>query len=204
MTVLSSKEIKEYLTRRPDEDPLIIMPLIDPKKQCKTSAIDLRLAFDFILTKRAELATLNFHDLKLKDKLGSFYERAYVGYGREFILHPGGLVLGSTLEYIRIPKDLIAYLVGRSTWGRLGLIIATATLLHPGFKGCPTLELINQGNIPIPLYPGWCIAQLVFHKLEKPEVSSYVSKYSGWVGPTSPEFSMICEESDMDWLIRQE
>lgn len=204
MTVLSSKEIKEYLIRTPDEDPLIIMPLIDPKKQCKTSSIDLRLAFDFILTKRAELATLNFHDPNLKDRLGSFYERVYVGYGREFVLHPRELVLGSTLEYIRMPKDLIAYLVGRSTWGRLGLIIATATLLHPGFKGCPTLELINQGNIPIPLYPGWCIAQLVFHKLESPEASAYISKYSGWVGPTSPEFSKICEESDMNWLIRQE
>ena len=119
MTVLSSKEIKEYLIRPPDEDPLIIMPLIDPKEQCKTSSIDLRLAFDFILTKKAELATLNFHDPNLKDKLSSFYERAYVGYGREFILHPGELVLGSTLEYIRMPKDLIAYLVGRSTWGLL-------------------------------------------------------------------------------------
>ncbi len=203
MTVLTNKNIRQYLNRKPTEDPLVVMPLINPKEQCKTSSIDLRLAFDFILIRRAELSALNLSDPKLRDKLSSFYERVYVGYRREFVLHPGELVLGCTLEYICMPHDLMAYLVGRSTWGRLGLIIATATLLHPGFKGSPTLEILNNGTIPILLYPGWCIAQLVFHKLEEAEVKTYRGKYTGWVGPTSPEFSKICDESDMDWLIRQ-
>jgi len=200
MTVLSNQEIREYLCR--DKDRLVIMPLIEPKEQCSTNSVDVRLGFDFILIRKAELSTLNFKDPQLKDKIRQYYERVYKGYGQEFILHPRELVLGVTLEYLRLPTDLIAYIVGRSTWGRLGLIIATATLIHPGFKGCPTLELVNQGNIPIPLYPGWPIAQLVFHKLKESEKAYYKGKYSGWVGPTSPEFSKISKEViELNWLI---
>lgn len=193
MSVLSSDDIKKYLHR--DEDPLVIMPLIEPEEQFGSNSVDLRLGSYFILFRKAELATLKLEDPQLKNKIGRFYEKVYIPLGQPFILHPRELVLGGTLEYIYIPKDLTVYLIGRSTWGRLGLIIATATLIHPGFKGCPTLELINQGNIPIPLYPGWPIAQLVFHKLTEPEKAYYKGKYTGWVGPTSPEFSKIYEDS---------
>lgn len=173
--------------------------------QLKTS-IDLRLGSEFILMRKGELATLILEDSNLKYNLGKYYERVYVPLGRKFVLHPQELVLGGTLEYIRMPSDLLAYVVGRSSWGRLGLIIATATLVHPTFKGCLTLELTNHGNIPIELYPGLRIAQLVFHNLTKPEQYSYLGKYSGeegWVGPTSPGFSKIHEESEIIRLIQK-
>ncbi|MBA7495124.1 dCTP deaminase, dUMP-forming [subsurface metagenome] len=200
MSVLTNREIREYLSR--SEDPLVIMPLIEPRRQCKTNSVDVRLGFDFILFRKAELSTLDLTDVKLREKIGRYYERVYVGYDQPFMLHPRELVLGGTLEYLRIPKDLTVYITGRSTWGRLGLIIATATLIHPGFKGCPTLELVNHGNIPIQLFPRWPIAQLSFHRLSEPEKAYYQGKYSAWVGPTSPEFSKVSgEQAEQSWLI---
>jgi dCTP deaminase len=97
--------------------------------------------------------------------------------------------------------DVLAYVIGRSSWGRLGLIIATATVIHPGFKGCITLELVNHGDIPIELYPGCFICQLVLHEVQPPQKKPYEGKYSGWVGPTSPEFSKIYKDKDLRrWL----
>jgi deoxycytidine triphosphate deaminase len=75
-------------------------------------------------------------------------------------LHPGQFVLGETLEWIRLPKNLVAFVIGKSTWGRDGLIIATAIGVHPNFSGILTLEISNVGEIPIYLYPGLAIAQL--------------------------------------------
>jgi deoxycytidine triphosphate deaminase len=86
-----------------------------------------------------------------------------------FILHPYEFALGSTLEYIRIPVDLVAQLEGRSTWARLGTLVhLTAGLIHPGSEGTITFELLNAGDLPIMLYPGLRIAQLVFYRLDKP------------------------------------
>ena len=82
--------------------------------------------------------------------------------GETFFLHPHRLVLGSTLEYIRMPGDLTAHVVGRSRWARVGLIIAMATFVHPWYAGCLTLELQNLGDAPLRLLPGLSIAQLVF------------------------------------------
>ena len=93
----------------------------------------------------------------------------YVPFGEQFILHPGTFVLGVTLEWIRLPRDLAAYVIGRSSWGRYGLIIATATGVHPRFTGCLTLELSNVGEIPIKVKPGASICQLFVHQIESEE-----------------------------------
>ncbi|GAH46269.1 unnamed protein product, partial [marine sediment metagenome] len=96
-------------------------------------------------------------------------ESHYVPLGNDFILHPNQFVLGITLEWIHFPKDLAGYVIGRSSWGRQGLIIATATGVHPGFSGCLVLELSNSGEVPIHIYPGLRIAQLFVHRLETEE-----------------------------------
>jgi dCTP deaminase len=90
----------------------------------------------------------------------------YVRFGDKFVLHPRSFVLGSTLEWIRMPKNVAGYVTSRSSWGRRGLIIATATGVHPGFTGCLTLELFNSGEIPIALYPGMGISQFFMHTVE--------------------------------------
>jgi dCTP deaminase len=204
--VLSGEEILTFIDRK--EDPLVIMPpLYELSELKKVNTVDLRLGLELIVMKKGELATLQFgNSEEIEDDIGRFYERVYMSLGENFVLHPQELVLGATLEYIVLPKDLMAYIIGRSSWGRLGLIIATATVIHPGYKGRPTLELVNHGNIPVHLYPGSPvgIAQLALHYVG-PGQEPYTGKYSGWVGPTSPGFSKIHEDEHlMNWLGKRE
>ncbi len=192
--VLSGLEIWNILQRSKDEDPLVVMPPFYEKEMLlEANCIDVRLGHEFIIMRKAELSSLKF-DVELKKILHRFYETTYVDFDEDFVLHPGELVLGSTLEYIVLPRDILAYILGRSSWGRLGLIIATATVIHPGYKGCPTLELVNTGNIPIHLFPGAPIpiAQLILHWVG-PGQKPYAGRYSEhrWVGPTGPGYSRI-------------
>jgi dCTP deaminase len=117
-----------------------------------------------------------------------------------FILHPGEFVLGSTMEYVRLPHDLVARLEGKSSLGRLGLLIhSTAGYVDPGFEGHLTLELSNVANLPITIYPNMKIGQISFFRLssvaENPYGSSKVgSKYQGQRGPTPSKYYENFEE----------
>ncbi len=111
-----------------------------------------------------------------------------------FILHPGEFVLGSTLERVRLPDDLVARLEGKSSLGRLGLLIhSTAGFIDPGWDGHVTLELSNVANLPITIYHGMKIGQLSFMELTEPAASPYGSgglgsKYQGQRGPTASRY----------------
>jgi len=107
----------------------------------------------------------------------------YVPFGESFVLHPKSFVLGSTLEWIRLPANRGGYVTARSSWGRYGLIIATATGIHPGFSGCLTLELANVGEIPIVIKPGTTIAQLFIHTVEDTEKEIDKSSFIGYRRP---------------------
>ena len=111
-----------------------------------------------------------------------------------FILHPGEFVLGQTLEWTELPNDLVARLEGKSSLGRLGLLIhSTAGYVDPGWKGNLTLELSNVANLPIALYYGMKIGQISFFKMssevERPYGSPELgSKYQGQSEPTASAF----------------
>jgi len=111
-----------------------------------------------------------------------------------FILHPGEFVLGSTLERVRLPDDLVARLEGKSSLGRLGLLIhSTAGFIDPGWDGHVTLELSNVANLPITIYVGMKIGQLSFMELTEPSERPYGSdalgsKYQGQKGPTASRY----------------
>jgi dCTP deaminase len=111
-----------------------------------------------------------------------------------FILHPGEFVLGSTLERVRLPDDLVARLEGKSSLGRLGLLIhSTAGFIDPGWDGHVTLELSNVANLPITIYVGMKIGQLSFMQLTEPSERPYGSgglgsKYQGQKGPTASRY----------------
>jgi dCTP deaminase len=113
---------------------------------------------------------------------------------RAFILHPGEFVLGSTLERVKLPDDLVARLDGKSSLGRLGLLIhSTAGFIDPGFDGHVTLELSNVANLPITIYHGMKIGQLSFMQLSEPASAPYGSsglgsKYQGQRGPTPSRY----------------
>ncbi len=111
-----------------------------------------------------------------------------------FILHPGEFVLGSTLERIRLPDDLVARLEGKSSLGRLGLLIhSTAGYIDPGWNGQVTLELSNVANLPITIYYGMKIGQVSFVQLSEPAEAPYGaagvgSKYQGQKGPVPSRY----------------
>ncbi len=107
-----------------------------------------------------------------------------------FILHPGEFVLGSTMEVVGLAADVVARLEGKSSLGRIGLLIhSTAGFIDPGFRGQVTLELSNVANLPIAIYPGMKIGQISFYQLSTPAEHPYGSpgagsKYQGQSGPT--------------------
>jgi dCTP deaminase len=111
-----------------------------------------------------------------------------------FVLHPGEFVLGSTLERIRLPNNIVARLEGKSSLGRLGLLIhSTAGFIDPGWDGHVTLELSNVANLPITIYPGMKIGQISFMQMTEPAKTPYGaseigSKYKGQKGPTPSRY----------------
>jgi dCTP deaminase len=114
--------------------------------------------------------------------------------GQPFVLHPGEFVLGSTLERVKLPDDLVARLEGKSSLGRLGLLIhSTAGFIDPGWDGHVTLELSNVANLPITIYPGMKIGQFSFMQMTEPAAMPYGSteigsKYKGQQGPTPSRY----------------
>ncbi len=116
-----------------------------------------------------------------------------------FILHPGEFVLGQTLERVTLPDDLVARLEGKSSLGRLGLLIhSTAGFVDAGFSGTLTLELSNVANLPITLYHGMPIGQVSFMRMDGPVENPYgssvnASKYQGQDEPTASRFYLNFE-----------
>ena len=110
------------------------------------------------------------------------------------MLHPGEFVLGSTLERIGVPDDLVGRVEGKSSLGRLGLLIhSTAGFIDAGFDGHITLELANVASLPITLYPGMKIGQVSFMQMTTPADRPYGSgasgsKYQGQRGPTPSRY----------------
>ena len=127
--------------------------------------------------------------MDVKQNLEDLTELVSVEGEQAFMLHPGEFVLGSTLERVVVPSDLVARLEGKSSLGRLGLLIhSTAGFVDAGWDGQLTLELSNVARLPITLYPGMKIGQISFIRMTSPADNPYGSgslgsKYQGQAGP---------------------
>ncbi len=185
--------MKAALDRR-----LIITPLLD-EAQIGAHSVDLRLGMEFVMMKRPNIPSIAPLDRKEAPiQALKAQEVLLVSRGQKLVLHPGELIIGSSLEYIRLPPNIGAYVTSRSSWGRLGLVIATAIAVAPDYRGIITLELTNVGNAPLVLYPGVRIAQILFHRIGQDE--AYGGRYRC---STAPELGKIHEDTDLDfWLPR--
>ena len=166
---LRADEIFSYLKRGHDpdaKDPLVISPYpdLDKLKGSGAASIDLRLGTWFVTLRPARIPYVGIEDSEIESQLTKTH---YIPFGGAYYLHPGTFVLGITLEWIRLPKNLTAYVIGKSSWGRRGLIIATATGVHPGFVGCLTLEFTNVGETPIEIKPGLEICQIFVQEVHE-------------------------------------
>jgi dCTP deaminase len=179
--ILCAKRIAELLELGENpktEDPFVIIP--NPTKlllsEPGSTSVDLRLGTWFVSLRAARMGSLKIDEHSLQ-KISKTH---YVRFGEAYYLHPGNFVLGTTLEWMRFPHNLSGYVVGKSGWGRRGLVIATATGVHPGFTGCLTLELCNMGEIPIEIEPGMRICQLCIHNVNiEKSIPSQKSMFMG-------------------------
>lgn len=179
MTVLSDRTIKEELAA----SRLVIEPLDEANIQ--PASIDLQLDRVFRIFR---VTRRPFVDVR--QPMDDLTELVTIEDEEPFIIQPGTFVLGSTLEYVTLPDDIVARVDGRSSLGRLGLLVhATAGYVDPGWTGKLTLELSNQSQMPIALYYGMKISQISFLRMSTPVDRPYgseslASKYQGQTGPT--------------------
>ena len=181
--ILSDRTIREELEAgRIEIDPL--------DEGCiQPSSVDLRVDCYFRVFRNHSVRLID-----VKENQEDLTELVEIGEGEAFILHPGEFVLGSTAERVRLPEDLVARLEGKSSLGRLGLLIhSTAGFVDAGWNGHLTLELSNVATLPITIYPGMKIGQISFLRMttaaEVPYGSAKVgSKYQGQRGPTPSRY----------------
>jgi len=188
--LLNGGTITERLQAEPGvpfKNRLIITPILDRARQINPDAasIDVRLGQKFVIPKRTKVSHLDHLDEDHDRRIDLYKDESFVPVGDHFILHPRQFVLGETLEWIHLPLDLSAYVIGRSSWGRDGLIIATATGIHPAYSGIITLEISNVGEIPIYLYPGITIAQLFIQQVTPGVTGEGLSTFRGSGSPRS-------------------
>jgi dCTP deaminase len=212
VTVLSTEAIRARLRDAKTNDRLIISPLLDEREQAKPgqAAIDVRLGFNFCLVLASAFGSITEFQNGAGEtaSFSKLYRREFCPLGSYIVIHPHQFILAQTLEYIRLPSDLMAYVAGRSTWGRLGLIVATAVGIHPGFAGNLTLELRNLGETPLMLYPGQTIAQLFFHlvvdeALERSQAASVHAQYVGTVDMIPRQISSKATSRTLKHLIKR-
>ena len=181
--VLSDRSIREEL----EAGNIVIEPLGENAMQ--PSSVDLRVDNLFRVFRND---TTPYIDPKKPQE--DLTELVTVEDGEAFILHPGEFVLGSTLERVALGTDLVARLEGKSSLGRLGLLIhSTAGFVDPGWDGHLTLELSNVANLPIAIYPGMKIGQISFLRMSTEAEHPYGSdaagsKYRGQQGPTPSKY----------------
>jgi len=181
--VLSDRTIRRLL----EEGRIVIDPYDETLLQ--PSSVDVRVDRFFRVFHNARYPFID-----VKEPQEELTELVEIAGDQPFILHPGEFVLGSTLERVQLPDDLVARLEGKSSLGRLGLLIhSTAGFVDPGWDGHVTLELSNVANLPITIYYAMKIGQLSFVQLSEPAERPYGSdalgsKYQGQKGPTPSRY----------------
>ncbi|QKS21908.1 dCTP deaminase [Curtobacterium sp. Csp1] len=192
---LSAGEIRKRLSAE-DRSRLIVTPRLPPA--VNDASVDLRLGNNFIVFERSNLGEFDALDDARDPR--AIQTPVVREWGDVFFLHPGQLVLAATLEYLVLPDDLAGQVITRSSYGRLGLLSATAVQVHPGFAGCLTLELVNLGELPMAITPGERVAQLMLWQTEAPQSAGAATKK--YTYPTGPEFSKIRGDDEADVLRR--
>lgn len=179
-SVLSDRSIREAI----DSGHLVIQPW--EERFLQPASVDLRLGTEFRVFRNYRLPYID-----VKQEMANLTELVTVeDEASPFILHPDEFVLAVTLERVEVPDDLVGRLDGKSSLGRLGLIVhSTAGFVDPGFKGRLTLELRNISNLPITLYAGMPVSQISFVHLTTPSDRPYGSKGSKYQGQEGPEQS---------------
>jgi len=198
--ILSDRDIKHLIS----EGLLsVTSPARDHLKNIHASSMDLRLGKYFKVYDPKKVAILDPLKTDFKN-LTNLIE--ITNPAEPFIINPGDFVLGVTMEKIHLPSNIVARVEGRSSLGRLGIIIhSTAGFVDAGFEGTITLEITNINKIPVALYPGMRVCQLAFEEMKSPAEIPYGTKdgaksNSKYQGQDLPEESRLNLDADLDEL----
>lgn len=170
--ILNDKTIRKYIS----EGLLVIDPL--DEVQIQPSSVDLRLGYDFLIYP---------DDLEILDVRDPYFSNRLIkeeASEEGFVIMPKQFVLATTIEYVKLPDFITAFVEGRSSLGRLGLFIENAGWVDAGFEGNITLEFYNANSVPIKIYPEMRICQLVFAQMIEKAEKPYRGKYQGQRGTT--------------------
>jgi dCTP deaminase len=205
MSVLNQSEIERLMSHTDYKQKLLVTPLLS-RDQFGPASIDIRLGSSIIVPRRTFVGSHDVTDKKMVRQVERrLYDRIRLKYHSEFVLHPNQLILAVTLEYISLPFDIFCQVASRSSWGRLGLVVATAAIVQPGFKGCLTLELANLSDSPIALYPGLLVGQLVFMRVEAASGKAlYQGRYDCPTEAGLPQFFAKDMDEEMRFWRHQE
>ena len=176
--ILSDKTLKTLI----DSGELGVTPLTDESIQ--PASIDCRLGDHFLVVEDRQMQTIDLNSEIIYRELD----------GPTITIPPHSFLLATTMEYVRLPENLTAFVEGRSSIGRIGLFIQNAGWVDPGFEGQITLELYNANSLPIRLEAGRRICQLVFCRMDQAALTPYKGKYQGQRRATG---SRVFKDSDI-------
>ncbi len=192
--ILSDRDIKRAMA----EKRIVITPEPDFETQLGSCSIDLKLGNKFRIFKNSRHP---YVDVKSKIPIDEIMEEITISDNEPFVLHPGELALAVTQENLKISDDLIGRIEGRSSLGRLGIIVhGTASVFEPGWDGKPVMELGNLGVMPVAIYPGMRICAFTFEELSSPAEIPYNKKknnyYAGQSGPMASQLNKDFEKDE--------
>lgn len=184
--ILSDKDIKKAL----ESGRIKIKPSPDLKKQLGSCSLDLRLGDTFRLFDHSKIP---FLDPRKRRNALNITKEVKVKKNEAFIIQPGDLVLAATIEYLELADDILGRLEGRSSLGRVGIIVhSTAAIFDPGWRGKIAMELGNLGRIPVALYPGMRICAMTFEEVSsKVEIPYWKKKGAKYLNQKGPEPSRL-------------
>jgi len=189
--ILSDRDIKKAIAA----GRIKVDPAPDYATQLGSCSLDLRLGNVARAFRPSKITHVDVRHMQEAEKL---MEEFVIPEGEPLVLHPGDLVLATTLEWIEIADDLIGRIEGRSSLGRLGVIVhGTASIFDAGWKGKAVMELGNLGVVPVLLWPGMRICAFTFEELSSPVEVPYTAKKSGkYVRQTEPLASQFAKEAE--------
>lgn len=199
--ILSDRDIKRAIQdgrvhiEAPAAGDAPCMPIPVDQLHIHASSMDLRLGNTFKLYEHSKFAVLDPHR---PETFAGNMRIITVPDGESFLVQPGEFVLGVTRERIIVPDDLVVRVEGRSSLGRLGIIVhSTAGFVDPGFAGTITLEISNLNRMPVALYPGMRVCQLAFEQMSSPAETPYnVKPHSKYLNQVLPEESRLTADPE--------
>lgn len=198
MQLLHREEICQALRSKADNG-LFIDPLLDDR-QIGTASVDLRLGYDFLVSIMTRRPSVDLLPCDAGQRgIASYFQETRRDIGDKFVLYPNQVVLTTTLEYLCAPEDIWVDISTRSSFNRLGVHVSNS--LQPGYVGCASLELFNQGQTPIELVVGARLVQARFYRLDQEH--AYHHEHSGarkYVANVRPEVSRALQDNELSRL----